>query len=93
MSYCAAAAGDACARTSRRISTSKRLVMFGSGKFFLILCFSLIVVGQDFGKKALGDEKKKAPVKKGPDGRPLLFGPNIEKCKSRKLFEMHSVPK
>ena len=29
--------------------------------------------------------RKKLPVKIGPDGRPFLFGPNIELCKKRKL--------
>ena len=35
----------------------------------------------------VGDEKKlpRLPIKKGPDGRPLLFGPKIEQCQTRKL--------
>merc|ERR1712141_532879 len=41
-----------------------------------------LILSQD--KKSLGDEKKiKLPVKKGPDGRPLLFGPKIDQCQSR----------
>ena len=31
--------------------------------------------------------RKKLPVKIGPDGRPFLFGPNIELCKKRKLSQ------
>jgi hypothetical protein len=38
-----------------------------------------LVAGQ---KKATGTVKK-AQVKRGPDGRPLLFGPNIDLCKNR----------
>ena len=51
----------------------------------LILSFALVVFAQDATKKATGLDKK-APVKKGPDGRPLLFGPKIDKCKTRKYF-------
>ena len=35
-------------------------------------------------KKPTGTGKKKLPVKRGPDGRPLLFGPKIELCQNRK---------
>jgi hypothetical protein len=34
--------------------------------------------------------RKKLPVKIGPDGRPFLFGPNIELCKKRKLGQLYS---
>merc|ERR1712066_503601 len=48
----------------------------------LTLILSPLISAQD--KKSLGDEKKiKLPVKKGPDGRPLLFGPKIDQCQSR----------
>jgi len=32
-----------------------------------------------------GQETKKAIIHKGPDGRPLLFGPDINLCKKSKL--------
>jgi len=48
--------------------------------FLLSLAILPLVFAQD--KKPIGDEKK-LPVKKGPDGRPLLFGPKIELCKTR----------
>merc|ERR1712062_467841 len=48
----------------------------------LTLILSPLISAQD--KKSLGDEKKiKLPVKKGPDGRPLLFGPKIDQWQSR----------
>ena len=51
----------------------------------LTLILSPLISAQD--KKSLGDEKKiKLPVKKGPDGRPLLFGPKIDQCQSRTYF-------
>lgn len=34
---------------------------------------------------------KKLPVKIGPDGRPFLFGPKIDLCKSRELFFMYPI--
>ena len=53
----------------------------------LTLILSPLISAQD--KKSLGDEKKiKLPVKKGPDGRPLLFGPKIDQCQSRKYFSI-----
>merc|ERR1711899_340903 len=48
--------------------------------FFSILLSWSLVLAQV--KKPLGN-KKKLPVKRGPDGRPLLFGPNITLCKNR----------
>ena len=33
-----------------------------------------------------GQFLKDVPVRKGPDGRPLLFAPDIEKCKKREFF-------
>jgi len=49
----------------------------------IFLSFALVLaLAQENGKKATGLSKK-APVKKGPDGRPLLFGPKIEECKKR----------
>ena len=52
---------------------------------FCILSATILtlVLAQD--KKPLGDEKKPLlPVKRGPDGRPLLFGPKMDKCQTRK---------
>jgi len=37
----------------------------------------------DNGNKIKSASEIKGPVKIGPDGRPLLFGPNIELCKKR----------
>ena len=63
------------------VSASPALNMI---RTLIFLSFALVLVlAQDNGKKATGLSKK-APVKKGPDGRPLLFGPKIEECKKRK---------
>ena len=54
----------------------------------LVVAFSLLaalVVAQDDKKKKdSGTFFKKLPVRLGSDGRPLLFAPKIEMCKSRK---------
>ena len=50
----------------------------------ILLCLALAASAQDNDKKPIGDEKKE-PVKRGPDGRPLLFGPKIDACKTRKF--------
>ncbi len=38
------------------------------------------------GDKNDGTFRKKLPVKIGPDGRPFLFGPKIELCKTREYI-------
>ena len=64
-------------------SWRRSLTMWRPIFLFLSLAILPLVFAQD--KKPIGDEKK-LPVKKGPDGRPLLFGPKIELCKTRKWF-------
>jgi hypothetical protein len=39
------------------------------------------------GDKNDGTFRKKLPVKIGPDGRPFLFGPKIELCKTREYIK------
>ncbi len=45
----------------------------------------------DGAKIASGQEVRKDVVKKGSDGRPLLFGPNIELCKRRKYSKFSLI--
>ena len=70
------------------------LAMFRSSKliFSLFLLSWTLVQAQTRSKKPLGNGKK-APVKRGPDGRPLLFGPDIEKCKTSKSFLLPLIQK
>jgi len=65
-------------------SVAMTLAMFRSSKliFSLFLLSWTLVQAQTRSKKPLGNGKKLS-VKRGPDGRPLLFGPDIEKCKTR----------
>merc|ERR1719464_572987 len=59
------------------------LAMFRCSSLILIfLSWTLVLAQNNNNKKLFGDEKKTL-VKRGPDGRPLLFGPDIEKCKTR----------
>ena len=65
-------------------SVAMTLAMFRCSSLILIfLSWTLVLAQNNNNKKLFGDEKK-TPVKRGPDGRPLLFGPDIEKCKTRK---------
>merc|ERR1711971_755176 len=61
-------------------SVAMTLAMFRCSSLILIfLSWTLVLAQNNNNKKLFGDEKK-TPVKRGPDGRPLLFGPDIEKC-------------
>ena len=65
-------------------SVAMALAMFRCSSLILIfLSWTLVLAQNNNNKKLFGDEKKTL-VKRGPDGRPLLFGPDIEKCKTRK---------
>merc|ERR1711894_392109 len=64
-------------------SVAMALAMFRCSSLILIfLSWTLVLAQNNNNKKLFGDEKKTL-VKRGPDGRPLLFGPDIEKCKTR----------
>merc|ERR1712086_1078606 len=64
-------------------SVAMTLAMFRCSSLILIfLSWTLVLAQNNNNKKLFGDEKKLS-VKRGPDGRPLLFGPDIEKCKTR----------
>merc|ERR1712008_67504 len=64
-------------------SVAMTLAMFRCSSLILIfLSWTLVLAQNNNNKKLFGDEKK-ILVKRGPDGRPLLFGPDIQKCKNR----------
>jgi len=64
-------------------SVAMTLAMFRCSSLILIfLSWTLVLAQNNNNKKLFGDEKK-ILVKRGPDGRPLLFGPDIQKCKTR----------
>merc|ERR1711936_392674 len=63
-------------------SVAMTLAMFRSSSLIFSLFLLSWTLVQAQNKKPLGTGKK-LPVKRGPDGRPLLFGPDIEKCKTR----------
>jgi hypothetical protein len=50
----------------------------------VVLVSAVVVSGQAVGKKSGLTVKKPLPVRLGPDGRPLLFGPDLKKCQERK---------
>merc|ERR1712008_5163 len=64
-------------------SVAMTLAMFRCSSLILIfLSWTLVLAQNNNNKKLFGDEKK-ILVKREPDGRPLLFGPDIQKCKAR----------
>ena len=67
-----------------------RICLLGSLALVLVLVVC-VAEGQRSSKDKLratvnsdGTSKKKLPVRIGPDGRPLLFGPKINECKKSK---------
>ena len=50
---------------------------------FVVIFVIAVTLGQE-NKKSTGTFKKKLPVRIGPDGRPLLFGPKMDKCQKSK---------
>ncbi len=56
----------------------------------LLLAAAGIAAADKLGEKVEGStHTKKLPVRLGPDGRPLLFGPDIKKCQESKSQIRH----
>ena len=74
-----------------------RIYLLGSLALILVLA-ACVAQGQSSKDKLRatvnsdGSTRKKLPVRIGPDGRPLLFGPKINECKKSKRESKFNQP-